>query len=222
MIRRLIFSGLFLLLPYQAAFAIEARELSQEEIRRVVASNNSLSPRIILDKVRKRVVGEIVDVRVFDVNGICFRVLLVLPSGKLASVVVDAATGDLLAGNSQRAKTVTKSARSTPFKKNRVASKKRSTKKATNNNGSNNSNSGSGQSNSNSGGNSSGNNGNSGGGNSGGGNGNSGGGNNSGGNSGGNSGSNGNSGGGNSGGGNGNSGGNNGGGNGNSGGKGKK
>ena len=103
MSRRLIMSSLLALIFYQPALAFEARELSQDEIRSAVASANSLSPRRILDTVSKRVAGEIVDVRMFDANGLCYRVLLVLPTGKLASVVVDAVTGDLLAGNSQRA-----------------------------------------------------------------------------------------------------------------------
>lgn len=162
MIRRLIILGLLTLCGYQSAFAQGARELSQEEIRKVVESNISLSPRTILDAVRKRVAGEIVDVRMFDADGICYRVLLVLPNGKLASVIVDAATGVLLAGNSRRAKSVVTVARSHPSKSGRSKSNKNGGRSANANNkgGSGNGNSGG---NSNGGGNNSGGNGNGGG-----------------------------------------------------------
>jgi hypothetical protein len=171
MLRRLIIMGFLSLFAYQPALALDARELSQVEIRKAVASAHSLSPRRILDTVGKRVAGEIVDVRVFDADGLCYRVLLVLPSGKLASVVVDAVTGNLLAGNAPRASSITLAARSNPSRKGKIRRKKTTKNTSAANTNSSDNGSGGGGGNSNSGGSRGGNSGNSGGG----GNGNSGG-----------------------------------------------
>jgi len=104
--RRILFLALVAFLPAQHAQAAVARELSQNELRQVLAAGSGLSPQVILATVEKAVEGEIVDIRAFDSDGLCYRVLVMLPDGKLVSVVADAATGQLLPGNSSRAQDV--------------------------------------------------------------------------------------------------------------------
>jgi len=113
----MIFAGILSQLVLEPAFAASARELSQAELRENVESGDSLSLARVLNVVQKSVDGKFVDARAFEIDGIFYRVLVMLPSGKLASVVVDAKTGKLLPGNSARAKDIRQAARKTSASK---------------------------------------------------------------------------------------------------------
>jgi hypothetical protein len=88
-------------------------ELSPQELRQSVASGKSLSLQKILETVTRAVPGEAVDVRAFDVGGVYFHVLVMQPNGKLASIVVDAATGKIASNSSALAKVVRNAAKAT-------------------------------------------------------------------------------------------------------------
>ena len=68
--RRILFLALVAFLPAQHAQAAVARELSQNELRQVLAAGSGLSPQVILATVEKAVEGEIVDIRAFDSDGL--------------------------------------------------------------------------------------------------------------------------------------------------------
>lgn len=111
MIRKILIASVLatgLVLP---AHAQTARELDQDELRQNVEAGRSLALAKILEMISKSVDGDPVDVRAFDVDGIVYRILLMMPGGKLASVVVDAATGKFLPANSSRVKVVSKAAK---------------------------------------------------------------------------------------------------------------
>ncbi len=100
MLRRILIVGLLANGLMQPAHAAGVRELSQAELRQNVNSGQYISLAQLLDYIEKSVQGDLIDVRAFDADGIIYRVLVMTPAGKLASVTVDAKTGNLLDSNS--------------------------------------------------------------------------------------------------------------------------
>lgn len=94
-------------IPAQGA----VRELGQQELRQSVKAGRSLSLQRILASIPGSISGEPVDVRAFDAGRIYYHVLVMQPNGQLTSVVVDAATGRAISGNSAQAKAVREAAR---------------------------------------------------------------------------------------------------------------
>ena len=122
MMRVLIIFGLFWALGGHAAYAA-ARELSPEEMRENVDNGRTRSLAAALDIVSRNVEGQTIDVRAFDADGICYRMLVLQPSGKLVSVIVDAVSGKFLDGTSSRGKQVTAAAQKSKGKSSGSAGK---------------------------------------------------------------------------------------------------
>lgn len=89
-----------------AALAQVPREVGQVELRRMVATGQSLSLSRIMDVVTRSAAGDPVDVRLFESSGLFYRVVVMDSSGKLVRLVLDAQTGQLLADTSSIAKRV--------------------------------------------------------------------------------------------------------------------
>ena len=86
-----------------AAFAGVPREIGLSELRDLVATGRSVSLSRVISVVAKATPGEPVDVRMFDLDGLFYRVVVVQASGRVIRVVIDARTGDILADNSPTA-----------------------------------------------------------------------------------------------------------------------
>ncbi len=117
MLRRILIAGLLVNGLVQPAQAAGVRELNRSELRRNVKSGQYLGLSQLLEFIEKSVNGDLIDVRAFDADGIIYRVLIMTPAGKLASVIVDAKTGKFLANNSSRAVEVRELASSSRGKK---------------------------------------------------------------------------------------------------------
>ncbi|MEH6774288.1 MAG: hypothetical protein V7668_10220, partial [Cereibacter changlensis] len=72
------------------------QELDRAELRAKVRSGDSLSLSRVLGQLRQRVPGEAIDVRALSGEGVFYRIIVRQPNGQLASVVVDAANGELV------------------------------------------------------------------------------------------------------------------------------
>jgi len=88
------------------ALAQVPREVGQVELRRMVATGQSLSLSRIMDVVTRSAAGEPLDVRLFESSGLFYRVVVMDSSGKLVRLVLDAQTGQLLSDTSPTAKRV--------------------------------------------------------------------------------------------------------------------
>lgn len=93
---------LFLGLPF-AALAGVPREIGQAELRDLVATGNSVSLSRVIDVVSQAAPGEPVDVRLFDMGGLFYQIVVVQSSGRVVRVVVNARTGDILSDTSPTA-----------------------------------------------------------------------------------------------------------------------
>lgn len=82
-----------------AAMAEVPREIGQAELRRMVATGQSLSLSRVIDVATRTTAGEPVDVRLFDSDGLYYRIVVVQPSGRLFRLVMDARTGEILPSN---------------------------------------------------------------------------------------------------------------------------
>ncbi|MBT8476805.1 MAG: hypothetical protein HKO95_13170 [Rhodobacteraceae bacterium] len=94
-------------------------ELNQAEVRASVQTGQSLPLTEILKKVESRVEGNLVDVRAFDLDGIYYQVMMKLPDGRLAFVVLDGKTGEFVRQNSRKMREVRAAVDGTNGKSNR-------------------------------------------------------------------------------------------------------
>jgi hypothetical protein len=106
MLTRLACLCCLLLLPALAAGGAGARELGQDELRRLSASGVTADMAKVLAMVRREVRGEPMDLRAFDLDGIFYQVIVMRPDGRMVSVVVDARTGRFVPANSRAARAV--------------------------------------------------------------------------------------------------------------------
>lgn len=106
MMVRLLPAFCLLVLPALAAGGAAARELGQDELRRLSASGASADMAAVLDMVRREVRGEPMDVRAFDIGGVYYQVIVMRPDGRMVSVVVDARTGRFVPSNARAAREV--------------------------------------------------------------------------------------------------------------------
>jgi hypothetical protein len=136
MIRRLLIAGFLAQSLFQPAHAAVS-ELSQSQLRKSVKSADYLGLAEVFDLVIQNINGEIVDVRAFDADGLCYRALVMLPDGKLGSFIIDAATGEFLAPRSERAILVSNAAANSTGKKLGLAKGKGKGKEKSNNKGGN-------------------------------------------------------------------------------------
>ena len=107
---RFILALALVLLPGlpRVALAEVTREVGQADLRRMVATGQSLSLFRVIDVVARATAGEPVDVRLFDSGGgdrggLFYRVVVVQPSGQLVSLVMNAQTGEILPDSSPTA-----------------------------------------------------------------------------------------------------------------------
>lgn len=103
---RVLFTALAVTATLTTGASAQVRELGQSELRASVAAGRSLGLRQLLQSVQSRVEGELVDVRAFESGDIFYKILVKLPDGRLASVVVDARTGQFVNPNSSAAKNI--------------------------------------------------------------------------------------------------------------------
>ena len=88
------------------AVAAEVRELSQNEIRDIVATGQSKDLGALMAIVGQNIAGELVDVRSFEAGDIFFQMTVLLSDGSLVTVIINGRTGALLPSNSEEAKVV--------------------------------------------------------------------------------------------------------------------
>lgn len=81
-------------------------EVSQSELRQLVLTKQSVSLASIFDRVRSEVQADPVDARAFDLNGIYYCVMAIMPDGQLVSIIVEGKTGQFLAASSEKAREV--------------------------------------------------------------------------------------------------------------------
>jgi len=94
-----------------SASLAEVRELSGAELRASVAAGQSRSLSSIIEMVGRRVEGELVDARAYDVGGVYYRLLLKTPDGKLVSAIIEARTGAFMSGQSSVARDLAQATR---------------------------------------------------------------------------------------------------------------
>ncbi len=83
---------LFCLAP--TILSAQVRELSQAELRSAVAERTAFATRSVIKGVENFTGGSAIEVRAFNVDGtVIYRVLVRHEDGRLASIMVDGATG---------------------------------------------------------------------------------------------------------------------------------
>ncbi len=103
------------LLPAPAV-AGDLRELGRAEIRQINSSDLYLGQSALVSLVDGMNIGEILDIRVFESDGIYYRILVIMPDGKIGSIVLDARTGKPLQASSSTAQEIRSMAQSRPGK----------------------------------------------------------------------------------------------------------
>ena len=140
--------------PTLAVFALTStvsaatNELNRKELRALSAEMNLPEFSEILAKLESRFDGAMLDVRAFESDGIYYRVLWKLPNGKLAAIVLNAESGEVMPKDSAVTKSVMAVANS-----NKSKGKSASAKGAGNSNAGGNGNGNAGNGNGNNGGN---------------------------------------------------------------------
>jgi hypothetical protein len=117
MIKRILIVGLLTFGLYQPVHAAAVTELGQSALRKNVKSGQYVSLGDIFAMIEASIEGELIDIRAFDADGLVYRVLIMLPDGKIVSMVVDAVTGEFLPPKSERAVLVSEAALAHPGKK---------------------------------------------------------------------------------------------------------
>ncbi|MCX7646522.1 MAG: hypothetical protein N2Z62_14665 [Rhodobacteraceae bacterium] len=97
-----------------AAGGAGARELGQDELRRLAASGATADMAAMLDMVRREVRGEPMDLRAFDIGAVYYQVIVMRPDGRMVSVVVDARTGRFVPPEARAAQQVRAEAAAAP------------------------------------------------------------------------------------------------------------
>ncbi len=113
MIRRIAISALIAFSFTTAAHA-DIREVGQGELRRLVKAGQAYGLSDIMKAYAANLEGEFVDARAFDADGLVYALMFVMPDGKVATVVIDAISAQVLPARSSRAATVVQVAKQTP------------------------------------------------------------------------------------------------------------
>lgn len=100
-------------LPAGKAFA-DGQEIGPSQLRKLVSSGRSVSVETVFKTIRETLGGDPIDARAFDIDGIFYCVMVMMPDGKLISVIVDASSGELIPSDSGRAKAVRELAQTIP------------------------------------------------------------------------------------------------------------
>ena len=114
MIRRLGITAFAIATLCASAVWADVREVSQRELRAMVANGQGLGLGPILKTVARKTEGEAVDVRVFDDGGLIYSILVMLPNGKMGTVFIDGSSGEIVSPWTNRAKAVQAAAKSSP------------------------------------------------------------------------------------------------------------
>ncbi len=94
-----------------ASFA-DIQELSQTELRSVVASSDVIATSRLINGVERYTGGQVVEVRAFLVDGIlAYRALVRQPDGQLGTIMVDGSTGHAITPTSRAGRQVTELSR---------------------------------------------------------------------------------------------------------------
>lgn len=104
--RRLPLLSLLAVCVALAAPADTLREVGAGQARVAVQDGKGISVRRALKLIGRIASGEVVDVRAFQGRALFYRVLLLKPSGKVFSYIVDASSGHLLPVHSSAAREV--------------------------------------------------------------------------------------------------------------------
>lgn len=102
MILHIVIAASLLIAPAVPA-AAAVREVGQTELRTLISKGAGQSLSDILLSLGENIGGSPVDVRAFDADGLVYALLLMQPDGRIASVVIDARTGEMLPLRSRRA-----------------------------------------------------------------------------------------------------------------------
>jgi len=113
MIRRIAISAL-VALSFATSASADVREVDQSELRGLIKSGEAQSLAIVLKAIGSSIDGDPVDVRAFDADGLVYALMFMMSDGKLAMIVVDAVSGQVLPPRSQRASLVLTTAQTTP------------------------------------------------------------------------------------------------------------
>jgi hypothetical protein len=87
-------------------------ELSRAELRRAISAGSAIPFGDLQRRVESRMGGEIVDVGLYRLDELYYRVLVRQPNGRMVSAVIEAQRGDFLPVSSETAKAVQDAARS--------------------------------------------------------------------------------------------------------------
>jgi hypothetical protein len=87
-------------------------ELSRAELRRAISAGSAIPFGDLQRRVESRMGGEIVDVGLYRLDELYYRVLVRQPDGRMVSAVIEAQRGDFLPVSSETAKAVQDAARS--------------------------------------------------------------------------------------------------------------
>lgn len=117
MIRRISIIALSAALLSGTPSLAEVREVSQRELRAIVANGQGMGLGPILKSVAHQTDGEAVDVRVFDDGGLIYSILVMLPNGKMGTVFVDGQSGELVSPWTKRAGAIKAAAKASPGQK---------------------------------------------------------------------------------------------------------
>lgn len=99
MFKTLLTAAVLISLPC-LALADQPREVGQGELRRMVASGQSLQMSRMAEIVVGQTGGTPVDIRLFDTDGLYYLVIAQKPSGQMIRLVMNARSGDILANAS--------------------------------------------------------------------------------------------------------------------------
>lgn len=106
-----VFVSAVTLLPFSVA--ADVLELSQGQIRELVAQRQVLSAETMVLDMLSDFGGNVIDIRAFLSEGdMTYRLLLQRDDGSVIELLIDGVTGDRLSNNSQMGQTVSTAARS--------------------------------------------------------------------------------------------------------------
>jgi hypothetical protein len=98
---QVVYRFVFLLLLVPTASHADVRELSQNELRKIVSASKAIDTRHLIADVESVMQGHVVNVRAFLVeNMVTYRVMVRQAGGHLNSVMVDGKTGFAVDENS--------------------------------------------------------------------------------------------------------------------------
>ena len=102
------------LMPHGAMADADALELSQDQLRHLVAQDHVLSSETVIMQAASRFDGAVMDIRGFLADGqMTYRLLIKQTDGSVAELLINGVTGEHVAHTSQMGQSISAGARST-------------------------------------------------------------------------------------------------------------